>query len=260
MTNATGTPQIAALHRALHMLEAVLRDDGTRGLAALARETGMPVATAHRQIATLVAAGYLTRAASGRHVAGPRLRGLAELLDDRQTIARAAAPVLQRLAARLGCIAQLGTLEDDMVTYRLKIGRGADALFTRAGLQLEAYCSGIGKVLLAHLAEVERRAYLANGPFPALTARTITDPARLAEALDAVRRQGFARDDGEIADDLVCVAVPIHTPDGRVPAAISVSRLTGRTRAATPHDPLPELLAAAREIESLAFAPPEPGG
>jgi len=253
MTQLPGTPQIAALHRTLATLEAVIADNGTHSIAALARSIGVPVATAHRQVATLVAAGYLARSAGGRHVAGARLLRLAHSLDEKQLIAHAAAPVLHRLAGQLRCIVQLGTLENDMVTYRLKTGRGAQDLFTRTGLQLEAYCSGIGKVLLAHLPRAEQAAYLAAGPFVALTARTITDPGQLADVLEQVRMQGFASDDGEIAEDLVCLAVPIRTPDGRVPAAISASRLTGRRPAPPPDTILPLLQDAAREIETLAF-------
>jgi len=250
----TGTPQIAALHRTLAMLEAVIADGGASSIAALAREAGMPVATAHRQVATLVAAGYLARSAAGAHLPGPKLLGLVHRLDEKQMIARAAAPILHGLALRLGSIAQLGTLENDMVTYRLKTGRGAARLFTRTGLQLEAYCSGIGKVLLAHLPPAERAAYLAAGPFVALTTLTITDPVVLGETLDAIRTCGFASDDGEIAEDLACLAVPIHAPDGRVPAAISVSRLTGPRRPLPDASAiLPELLAAARDIEARAF-------
>ena len=253
MTQPAGTPQIASLHRTLVMLEAVIDDGGLQSIAAIARTIDMPVATAHRQVATLVAAGYLARSANSRHVAGPRLLHLAHKLDEKQVIANAAAPVLHRLAAKVGSIVQLGTLENDMVTYRLKTGRGAQDLFTRTGLQLEAYCSGIGKVLLANLPDAAREAYLSAGPFVALTPHTMTDPVVLEQALHDVRTQGYARDDGEMAEDLMCVAVPIRTPDGRVPAAISVSRLTGRGRSLPPETILPLLLAAAYEIEALAF-------
>ena len=96
MPDRAGTPQIAALHRTLAMLEAVIGDGGTRCVAAIARTIGMPVATAHRQVATLVAAGYLARSPGGRHVAGPRLLNLVHQLDEKQVITHAAAPVLHR--------------------------------------------------------------------------------------------------------------------------------------------------------------------
>lgn len=206
------------------MFEAVLEDGGRSSVSELARRVEMPIATAHRQIATLVKAGYLMPSGSGRHIAGPKLRGLIHLIDDKQIVANVAGPALDKLASRIRSVVQLGTFENDMVTYRIKAGRGASDLFTKVGMQLEAYCSGIGKVLLAHLPEKEREHYLAGGPFVALTPRTITDPARLREELDRVHAQAFATDDEEIAPGLRCMAVPIRKADGTVIAAISVSQ------------------------------------
>lgn len=219
-----GTPQILSLKRTLAMLDAVVADGGRSSVSELARRTGLPVATAHRQIATLVAERYLAPAGGGRHIAGPRLRDLLHLLDEKQLLANVAAPVLHRLAGRVRSVVQLGTLENDMVTYRIKTGRGATDLFTRVGMQLEAYCSGIGKVLLAHLPEEQREAYLAGGPFVALTERTIVDPDRMREELERVRQRGFAVDDQEIAPELRCIAVPLRNERGEVLAAISASQ------------------------------------
>jgi IclR family transcriptional regulator, acetate operon repressor len=247
-----GTPQIASLGRTLAMLEAVLDDGGQANVSALARAIGMPIATAHRQVTTLVAEGYLKPCGGGRHIAGPGLLGLLRRLDEKQIIANIAAPVLHRLARELRTVVQLGTLENDMVTYRIKAGAGAGALFTRIGMQLEAYCSGIGKVLLAHLPPDQRAAYLASGPFVALTARTIVDPARLAEALTIAERQGFATDEGEILDDLRCIAVPIRLPGGRVLAGLSATQSGPPFRLADSHL-LERLQTAAREIEQAAF-------
>lgn len=248
-----GTPRIAALGRTLAMLEAVVEDGGQANVSALARAIGMPVATAHRQVATLVAEGYLRPCGGGRHIAGPRLLGLLHRLDEKQVIANVAAPVLHRLAAKLRTVVQLGTLENDMVTYRIKTGQGAGALFTKIGMQLEAYCSGIGKVLLAHLPEDQRAAYIATGPFVPLTGKTIIDPAQLAAALSAAERQGFAIDDGEIADELRCMAVPIRHPDGRVLAGLSASQSGPPFRHTDAHL-LSQLQSAAAEIEQAAFA------
>lgn len=141
-----------------------------------------------------------------------------------------------------------------MVTYRIKTGQGSHRLFTKVGMQLEAYCSGIGKVLLAHLPAAERAAYLASGPFVPLTARTIVDPEELALELERVADQGVAIDDGEIAEGLVCLAVPVHAPDGSVPIAISVSRFETDRPAIDRTRILALLKEAAAEIEFAAFA------
>ena len=248
-----GTPQISSLKRTLAMLEAVIADGGHSNMAELARRTGMPTATAHRQVTTLVAEGYLMAAGGGRHVAGARLLGLLHRLDEKQIIANVAAPLLHELAARVHSVVQLGTFENDMVTYRIKTGRGANALFTRIGMQLEAYCSGIGKVLLANLPVAEREAYLASGPFVALTERTIVEPSRLREELDAVRLQGFAIDDEEVAPGLRCMAVPLRRSDGRVLAAISVSQALSSRHRMNDEQLLALLTDAARAIERQAF-------
>lgn len=250
-----GTPQISSLKRTLAMLEAVIADDGHSNLAALARKIGMPMATAHRQVTTLVAEGYLMAAGGGRHVAGARLLGLLHRLDEKQIIANVAAPLLHELAARVRGVVQLGTFENDMVTYRIKTGRGANALFTRIGMQLEAYCSGIGKVLLAHLPEANREDYLAGGPFVSLTDRTIVDPDRLRGELEVVRAQGFAIDDEEIAVGLRCMAVPLCRSDGKVLAAISVSQLLSSRRRLDDTSLLGLLTEAAQAIEQQAFLP-----
>lgn len=245
-----GTPRIASLGRSLGMLEAILADRAGRSISALACELGLPVATAHRQVATLTAEAFLARLPRGRYAPGPRLLAMLKLVDEKQVIVAAAAPVLDRLAAELPCIVQLGTLENDMVTYRIKTGHDAGGFFTKVGLQLEAYCSGIGKVLLAHLPAEEREAYLATGPFPALTGNTITDPASLRKELDDVRVQGFACDDEEIAEGLTCIAMPIRCLDGRVLAAISASGsvLVGERQAGK--GILKKLSKAVKQIES----------
>lgn len=214
----------------------------------MARREGVPVASAHRHIAALVSAGYLVPADYGRHVPGPKLRALAELMRGDRLLANAARPILDRLAARTHCIAQLGIFDNEMVTYLVKSGQRSDALFTKVGMQLEAYCSGIGKMLLAHLPPPAQADYLAGGPFIALTEKTITDPLALKAALEQVALQDFAVDDEEVVAGLQCIAVPVRSGQGMVIAAISASRAAqddgGRWQAQN----LPLLHAAASEI------------
>jgi DNA-binding IclR family transcriptional regulator len=247
-----GTPRLGSVARTLAVLDVVIADGGQSNTTKLARHLGMPIATVHRHIATLVAEGYLKPGAYGQHLAGARLLRLVDRLDEKRLVANAAAVPLHQVATQLHAIAQLGTLENEMVTYRIKTGQSADNLFTRVDMQLEAYCSGIGKVLLANLPDLERKAYLATGPFVPLTANTIIDPTELDQALEEVRTKGFAIDKGEIAAGLICVAVPIRKLDGSVPAAISVSQSDGPSMIPV-EDVLSHLIKVQKQIEVAAF-------
>ncbi|MBB4632911.1 IclR family transcriptional regulator [Sphingosinicella soli] len=230
-----GTPSIAALERGLVLLGAVARDQARRPALEIGQALGLPIATTHRLATTLAKAGYLHRVRRGRYVAGPALLAVSETVSARVAAAEATRSVLARLTRNTGLSAHLGCLESNMVTYLIKEG-SEPGLFTREGIQLEAYCSGIGKVLLAHLPEKAQAEYLANGPFIALTPRTITDPAALREAFRLAREKGYAVDDEEVVSGLTCLAVPVPAADGAVTFAISLSGagawLTGPTRLA----------------------------
>jgi IclR family acetate operon transcriptional repressor len=216
-------PASQTLDKALTLLSVILADHGGSTLGILAKEIGLPLSTAHRLVATLERRGMIQRATRGRYLPGPALLATTRGLDEGRVIAGLSRPFLSGLAHRLRQTVHLGVLDDGMVTYLAKESHGTAALFTREGQQLEAYCSGVGKVLLAYLPDEPRERYLADGPFVALTQKTIIDPARLREHLAMVRGRGWAVDDREVSENLKCVAAPLRRPDGSVAAAISVS-------------------------------------
>lgn len=241
---AAGEAGTQALDRALALFVQVLKDRGRTPLSKLAEESGLPVSTAHRLVAAFERQRLVTRSARGHYVAG---MGLAELVPDRrQALIGAARPLLRRLARQEKRTAHLGILEAEMVTYLVKEAGGPGKVFTREMMQLEAYCTGIGKVLLAGLDRTAQDRYLAGGPFPRLTESTLTEPADLRAAIDAIAARGYAVDDAEMAEGLHCIAVPLHDPRGRTFAAISLTGRAGPEERGLP----PALLACARAIEA----------
>jgi DNA-binding IclR family transcriptional regulator len=213
------------LERATRLLLALACEGESRPLAAHASSLGIPLSTAYRIAAQLSKHGLLAPGKRGHFGPGLTLTELAARADPRTILAGAARPLLRKLARSTRATAHLGVLEGDMVTYLVK-EQGGGALFTREGGQLEAYCSAIGKILLAASDRWSLDAYLGSGPFVALTGRTITDPHLIRDGIAAVARQDYAIDDREVADDLVCVAVPIRDRNGKVVAAISLSMQT----------------------------------
>jgi DNA-binding IclR family transcriptional regulator len=235
MSRDNDTQASPSLEKALLLFNRVLHDRGTTALKDLASDLGLSRSTLYRLAGTLQDFGLISRQSRGFYDVGLNLAAGLQGVTVLSQLARLSRPVLQRMADDCGSTAHLGVWEDGMVTYVVKVaGKSAaeGAGFTRENAQLEAYCSGLGKVLLAGLPDDAREAYLAAGPFVPLTSRTMTECSSLRDCLNAVRQNGFAQDDGEVADNLFCLAVPVGGPDFAVRAAISISveRATCHTR------------------------------
>ena len=248
MTPPPAPPGYASstLIKGLRLFESIARDDGRSNLAAIAGELGIPAQTAHRLAMTLETEGFLMRMGKGVYRLGPRAAALSALRQETPAFAARLRRPLAKLARSFGALAHAGILEDGMVTYVVKEGGDAGTLFTAEKMQLEAYCSAIGKILLADLPGGELDAYLAGGPLVALTANTITDADRLRRELEEVRAGGVAHDRYEIRADLYCMAVALRNGDGRSEGAISLSFVGGAPDPDTERRAIRRLRAIAR--------------
>ncbi|MFM7027158.1 MAG: IclR family transcriptional regulator [Chakrabartia sp.] len=234
------TPRIQSVDRAFSLLNCLVDAGGIGSLPVMASRCGLSVATTHRLLTTLEDVGAVIHIAPGKYRIGTALFRLTNATSIDNIYAAAAEPSLRRLCKSACTAAHLGMLDQDyMVTYLAKASRRAAFPPTVIGSKLEAYCSGLGKVLLAALPVDQQRRYLDEGPFIALTAHTLTEPDALLKELQVVAKRGYAVDDCELFDDLRCVAVPIKDADGRVVAALSASSPAGQM----PTKQLPELAA-----------------
>ncbi len=215
------------IEKSLSLLDAIMLDAGAHSIAAIASSKKVPQATAYRIVSALVDQGMLVTVERGRYLPGLRLLDYARQVDPMQILARLARPAVTRIAQRFRQDAHLAAMDGGMVTYLVKAGAAGAAAFARQGMQLEAYCSGVGKVLLAHLPEDDLTEYLANGPFIRLTPNTIVDPDVLRSHLAKVRIDGYALDNEEIAEGLRCLAVPVRDHRCQVIAALSLSGRAG---------------------------------
>jgi IclR family acetate operon transcriptional repressor len=209
--------------RILALLTQILRDRGQSTLRRQAETLALPLSTAYRLAARLTKAGLIRRCSRGAFAQGLELAALTDAVDARSLLAQIARPHVERLAQLTQLTAHLGVMEQDMVTYLVKVHGGGPEILTREGTQLEAYCSAIGKVLLAALPEPELQRYLQAGSMIPLTVNTISTPIELREALKVIQSQGFAVDAEEVIEHLRCIAVPVKDRRGSVIAALSVS-------------------------------------
>ncbi len=242
-----GLQGAAAIDRALTLLLQIGRSECDRPLADYARELLLPLSTAHRLATALQKQDLLAKPARGMFVLGPAVQTLTQLSTSSARLARYSRLPLRHLAEAHGVTAHLGVWDGDMVHYLVK-EPFQSTLLTREGGRLEGYCSAIGKVLLASLSEDARAAYIATGPFVALTGRTITDETVLGRCLQQASCRSYAVDEEEVAPGLNCVAVPVRGSDGQVVAAISASGLGLRL------PPPPRLLADLRRNADLIAA------
>jgi IclR family acetate operon transcriptional repressor len=217
------TPPLRSLEKALDLLGRIVESGQTHSISDLAKQIKMPHSTAYRIAATLERSGLVTRIRRGYYLPGLSLIRLARRDSIPLLLKAIGRPIIKKLATNTGCTVHMGIFENGMVTYLLKAGCAAQAVFTREDTQLEAYCTGIGKVLLAALPVSVREEYLKSGPFIQLTANTLTDPEKLRSELIIVGDRGYAEDNAEMDSNLLCLAVPVRLRESEVIAALSIS-------------------------------------
>lgn len=188
-------------------------------LVELSRRVGLPKSTTHRLAEQLRALGWLDRDHRGYRV-GMRLFELGGLAVDTNLLRDSAVPHLHALAGKAGLAVQLGVLDHGEVIYLERVEVGRYRLPTRQGGRMPAYCTGLGKAMLAF--DDDAATEVLEHDLPARTAATLSSPDRLRNELARVRTRGVAFDLQEAYEGLGCVAAPIRN-SGRAIGAVSVT-------------------------------------
>ncbi len=205
--------------RVAAIMDAFDHQDPVLSLVELSRRSGLPKSTAHRLAEQLRAMGWLERDQRGYRV-GMRLFELGGLAAEPSLLRDPALPHLHELASRTGLAVQLGVLDSDEVVYLERVIVGNYRLPTRQGGRMPAYCTGLGKAMLAFDDGASR--LVLGADLPARASGTLSCAARLSDDLERVRTTGVAYDRQESYDGLGCVAAPIRN-SGRAIGAVSVT-------------------------------------
>lgn len=208
---------------------------------------GLPKATLYRFLQALTHQDMLAfDEAHQTYAPGMRLVRLAHSAWAQSSLAPVARAVLDELAEALGQTIHLAQLDNGAVLYVDKRNaRQPVEMFAQSGKVGPAYCTGVGKAMLAHLPEDRLAAAIDRQSFHRHTPSTLTDPAALRADLARIRARGYALDDEEHEAGIACIAAPILSGGGRVLGAISVTTTT----ASTPRD---RLLALAGPVRDAA--------
>jgi DNA-binding IclR family transcriptional regulator len=241
---------VDAAAKALDLLGAFSFREPRLSLAELAGRTGIPRPTAFRLLTTLEQAGFVAKE-NGEYQLGIKCFILGNIVASGLDLREKANPHLQQLRDATGETVHLAVLEGWQVLYleRLQSPHPIGFMRSRIGVVVPAYCTGLGKTLLAFKPADEVEAWLAKQTLKPMTPETITAPRRLLKELRAIRARGYGVDEQEHERGVRCLAAPISNHTGEVVAAISVAGpadrmprpLIGGTMAAT-------IIAAARAI------------
>ena len=205
---------------------------------------GIPIPNIYRHISVLVGSGFLIRMRRSHYLPHPTFLKLLAPFKVQSVLRLVIRPILEQAGKDVEAALHFGVLDSDMVTYIAKVDRYDMGLFTEENSQLEAYCSAIGKCLLASLPTDKLDEYLSASEFPKLTDNTIVDPAEIRREICVTKKRGYGIDNREIREDLVCIAVPVSLGDGSVIGSVSAAS----TRADLTGAPKKNVLSALRQI------------
>lgn len=228
MTRATSAD--GTVGKALEVLDQVAAFGRPVRFSELLAASPFPKATLYRFVQTLTNQGMLAFDTERQTYApGLRLVRLAHTAWEQSSLAPVARPMIDRLSGQLGETVHLAQLDHGHVLYVDKRNAAEPIeMFSQAGRVGPAYCTGVGKAMLAYLDEAELSRVLAMQSFHRFTDKTYTTEAALRAELVAIRDRGHAYDNEEHEVGIICIAMPILTRTGRVLGGLSVTTSTDR--------------------------------
>lgn len=230
-TDSTDRYTVRSIARAIGVLE-VLAARGTSdglGVTEIANACAVPKSVAYTTLYTLHQHGLVAVDGQGqrrRYRLGLALSRLGERAREQLSLPGLARPVLRSLSSSTGLSARLAVLQGDAAVAIDRVeSPGQVRIDLRMGARELMHCTGIGKAILAYLPSDTVRSILGSTGLPQRTPHTITDLEVLFKHLDTIRQIGYAIDDEEDAEGIICVGSPVRDQWGTSVAAISVTGL-----------------------------------
>lgn len=250
-TTVRSADYVQSLDRGLAVIRSFSRDKPTMTLSDVAREADLTRAAARRFLLTLQTLGYV--GSNGRQFfLRPRVLELGYAYLSSFSVADIAQQHLEELAEELHESCSASVLDGSDIVYVARASTNRIMTISLSvGTRLPAYATSMGLVQLAQLPPDDLDGYFEATDLEPLTERTVTDQAALRELLVTVRRQGYAMVDQQLEAGVRSVAVPLHSADGAVVAAVNTSAHSSRVPLSKLRDRfLPRLQACADKIDA----------
>jgi len=245
---------MASLARGLAVIRAFTQQRRHLTIAQLSQRTAIPRAAVRRCLYTLSMLGYVGTEDGRTYALRPRILALGHAYLSSTPLVYAVQPLLDQITSVLHESSSLAVLEGDEILYIARSSTTTRLMSIDLGIgsRLPAYCTSMGRVLLAGLTDAALDVYLSRVKLVKLTTRTVSTADELKVALNAVRRNGYAVVDQELEIGLRSIAVPVSDREGRSAAAINVGTQSSRVSVAEMESKfLPPLRAAAHELGLL---------
>lgn len=223
--------EVKSAVRVLEILELLARVPEPVPLREVAAELGYPRSSTHALLQTLVSRGYAVKNGHERYALDEAVRQGPGWIDRSEAqLLAAARPVMEEMRDRLGETVFLGVRLPSGDVRRLEkcVSRQAVRYDTDRPDPAPAYCTAMGRTLLAYWDPMSLRRYLARARLAAHTPLTVTDPGRLVALLARIRKQGHVVVDQEFVIGGVGIAAPVRDRDGEVVAALNIGAVAQR--------------------------------
>jgi IclR family pca regulon transcriptional regulator len=222
-----GKPEyrVEALTKGLRILSLFTEQRPTWRIADIVTATGIPMPTVYRVVMTLAWEGYLEHLPNGDYRPGVRVLTLGSASLRSLDLVELATPRLQALATSTGETVNLSVLSKDRVLYLVRI-RNSDLVTAniQVGSTLPAAHTSIGKLLLSYLDDEDLRAVITSDSFGRGYGPNAKESLEeLLAELSAIRAQGWATQDEELAFGLRSVAAPVRDATGKVVAGANIA-------------------------------------
>ncbi len=247
----TGDPNfMTSLARGLAVIQAFSQRRHHLTISQVSTTTGLSRAAVRRCLYTLAKLGFAGSDDNRHFFLRPRILALGHSYISSMPLATAAQPVLEHISHLLHESCSIATLDGVDIIYiaRANVTR-IMSIDLGVGSRLPAFCTSMGRAILASLPPDELEAILARVQFKRFTERTIVSPARLTQVLKQARKDGYSIIDQELEHGLRSMAVPIQNPSGKVVAALNIGAHAQRVSIQEMQTKfLPHLRAAAQEL------------
>ena len=212
-----------SLIKSMEILELVVKAEEI-GVSALSKKKGLNRSNVHRILSTFEFLGYVVKNPQNRKYSPSlRLFELGNLTVQRNGLIKVAHPFLKKLGSKFGETNNLAVLDGAKVIYIDKVESSEALRMDLAiGRRVPAYCTALGKSLLAGLSEKLLNLYIERTVFKKRTPNTLSKED-LRKQLVEIRKTGVAIDDEELHLGIRCIAAPVRNHTGEIVASISIA-------------------------------------